>query len=550
MAKAYAAAAGLALAAFTALGLLLAVTIPFHDWDSFAFGSWSRQIATGGSLDPIVSGQQGSGRPLYFLLQGALWSVTGVSFTAGRILSLLFALLLVAAVAWIAWQLARNLLHVALAVICLVAVAPLAQEAVASKTDIPAAALVATTLALAMGRTQRRRDWALLCVSAFAAMLTKATVIAPLLGLGAWLLLERSRPLADRIRWSVAPLAAGMILGAIYLQVMASRFHVSLIAFLQTGASDGLWAQRAAADRRDAMLRLDVFGSGLRVPLAFALVYCIARCCGLRHRRSAVVALVLGLAWAVAGPFAAHLPHGPFSTAEEGFTFVGFAVLLAFAAFAVEDGPVRSEYALLAAVGIPPLLLWVYATAYFNRLAATSWPALVPLIAVCLTFGIEGLRARLGSLSALAAIPVLAVAVWLALITFDAFDGAQWAEYRSLGISGLGSSERTLNIVLPSVQSTIATAQPYLKGGGQISVGDPRFDWFLPQSQVSGDAALKCSDLKGFSVFVLLTSDESEAAAQDAGGLATPDQWAKCTSPHLKQLTDGSNGYAVFAVTS
>lgn len=547
-------AAVVAVGAFALTGLLMAITVPFHDWDSFDFGGWSRQIATGGSLDPLTAGQQGSGRPLYYLLEGALWAVTGVSFTAGRILSLLFALALVAAVAAIAYQLGddpeRRRLHAVVAAICVVAVAPLSQEAVAAKTDIPAATLVAITLALALRRSTRRRDAILLGLAAFAATLTKATVIAPLLGLLVWLLVERSRSLATRMRWSAAPLVAGLLGGAVYLQVMASRFHVGLIGYLQTGASEGLWAERAAADRRDALLRVDVYGAGLRLPLAVVLLYALARCGGLAHRRASLAALPLALIWTIAGPFAAHVHHGPFDNALDTLTYVGFAVILAAAAVAPIPGLRRTHAAFVLAAGLPALVLWVYATAYFNRLAATSWPAVVPLIAVCVAAGVIALRERWGTVAMLAPVVVLGMALWLALATFDGFDGAMWQEYRSLGAAGVWDSERTMNVVLPSIQSSLATAQPYLANGGRMSVSDPRFEWFLPPSQVDTDTALACDDLKGFTVFVLLTSDESEAAAQDAGGLATPDQWAKCSSPQLQQLTDGSDGYAIFAVKS
>jgi 4-amino-4-deoxy-L-arabinose transferase-like glycosyltransferase len=553
VARAYAGAALVGVAAFSLAGLLLAITVPFHDWDSFDFGEWSRRLASGGSIDPLHAGQQGSGRPLYYLVQGALWAVTGVSFTAARILSLVFALVLVAAVAAIAYRLGstpdRRRANAALAAICAVAVAPLAQESVSAKTDVPAAALVAVTIALALRRSPHVPDAALLALAALAATLTKATAIAPLLGLLVWLLVERSRPWAERVRWSVAPLVGGLILGAVYLQVMAARFHIGLVGYLQTGASEGLWAHRAAADRRDALLRVDVFGSGLRLPLAFALLYGIARCAGVAHRRSVVATLPLALVWTIAGPFAAHVHRGPFDTTLDTLTFLGFAAVLACSAL----GPVavtRSQAVLLVVAGLPALALWVYATAYFNRLAATSWPALVPLIAVCVAAGIAALRERLGSPAALVPIAVLGMAVWLALATFDGFDGAMWQEYRSLGVSGVWSQDRTLNIVLPALQSAVGTVQPYVAKGGTVSVSDPRFRWFLPAAQVDTTTALRCDDLQGVSVFILLTSDESEAAAQARGGLATPEEWAKCGSPHLQPLTDGSDGYAIFAVTS
>jgi hypothetical protein len=543
----YSAAAGAAVLAFLLGALLLAVTVPYHDWDSFDFGAWSKQIAQGGSLDPLTAGRQGSGRPLFYLLQGGVWAVTGVSFTAGRVLSLVVALMLILAVAGIASQLARTrerrVLQTALAAVFVVAVAPFAQEAIAGKSDVPAAALVATVIYLALRRKDRPRDAVLLAVAALIAVLAKPTVITELLGLGVWLALEPSRPLRRRIRWSVAPLTAGLALGFVYELVMALRFHTGLVSYLETGTSDGIWAQRAVAERWHAALRLDVFGAGLRLPLAFAIVYCVVRTAGLAHRRAMPAALAAGLAWTIGGPIGAGVPGGAFSTPEVGFAFVGFAVLLLGAVLGQAPGPDRSDAALLAATGLPALALWDYGIAYADRLASPAWPALVVMIAVVCALGVEGLR-RLGPTAALAPIPVLAVAVWLSLATLDGFHGPIWSEYRSLGLAGVQDKQRTLNVVLPSLQSALATAEPY---PGRMSVSDPRFVWFRPNGTTT-TTALKCSDLDGYQVFVLLTSDESEAAAKDQGGLATPPEWAACRQPRLAQLSDGSNGYAVFAV--
>ena len=89
----YAAIAAVTSAVFLAGSGLLAVTLPYHDWDSFSFGDWSRSLAAGKSLDPIQPGPMTAARPVFYVLQGALWSATGVSFSAGRLLSLAFALL-------------------------------------------------------------------------------------------------------------------------------------------------------------------------------------------------------------------------------------------------------------------------------------------------------------------------------------------------------------------------------------------------------------------------------------------------------------------------
>ena len=105
-----------------------------------------------------------------------------------------------------------------------------------------------------------------------------------------------------------------------------------------------------------------------------------------------------------------------------------------------------------------------------------------------------------------------------------------------------------MHVVLPALQSTLATAESQL-AGGRLVTGDPMIPWFLP-GVVDTKTPATCRDVVGYRVFVLLTGDESIAEARDAGRLATPEQWAQCSSPKLQQLSDGSDGYAVFAVGS
>ena len=535
----YVTAAAGAFAVFVAGAALLATTLPFHDWDSFAFGDWSRSLAHGHGFDPASAGQQGSGRPLYYALQGALWAITGVSFTAGRLLSLAFAVLLVVAVAGLTRELVRNRpelrLAVPLAPLALLSIPAFSQEAVAGKSDVPAAAMVALTAWLALRRPTSVSGNVALGVVTALTVVTKATTLVPLVLLGAFLLVERDR------RRAIA-LAAGGVAGVAYFAAMAVHFDTGFVAYLKTG-TDGLWAQRAAAQRFDGVLGLDVLGGALRLPLAFGLLYAALRCAGLRHRRGAVPALAAALLWTIAGP--AHvIGLQPFESAEQGFAYVGFAVLLAVACLAQdEDAPSRRDAIFCLALGLPPLALWAYATPYTARLAATAWPGLAVLIALCLVPALRVLR-RADATFALVPVTVVAAAFWISVTSLDGLHGVMWQEYRQLGVDGLGDSQRTTNIVLPAVQSALATAEPAL-GDGRVSTSDPRFSWFLP-GRVDEETDLHCSDLKD-RVLILDTSDESEIAARDAGGLSTPEQWAQCSG--LKQLSD-DNGYAVFARTA
>jgi hypothetical protein len=180
-------------------------------------------------------------------------------------------------------------------------------------------------------------------------------------------------------------------------------------------------------------------------------------------------------------------------------------------------------------------------------LASAAWPGLAALIALSLSAGIRGLQ-RLGWTTALAPLPVIAVAVWVSLASLDGLHGYDWVVYRQLGLSGLGDKARTMNIVLPSVQSALATATPVLGQHGTVITQDPSFQYFLPADRVETTLPLHCKDVSGYRVFIMLTSNESEYTAQTEHGLSTPAAWARCTHPKLHQLTDGTDGYVVFAV--
>jgi hypothetical protein len=541
----YAAGAAVSFVAFAALGILLAVTIPYHDYDSFAFGNWSRAIAEHGKIDPLWAGPLASSRPIFYELQGALWSATGISFTAGRLLSLVFALLVPIGAYALARALGLSPLVRVLAVVVVVCIPAFDQNALSGETDVPAAALVALAAAAALRPTAARPGLLAVGSLAAAAVLMKQTSLIPLAPLAVYLLIEaRTTSPREVLRRPVGALVIGLVVGLAYDLTMALRFHLGLLDYLRTG-SGGIWAQLADETRTDALLRGDVLGSALRLPLEFALIYAVLRAARVRHRPAGVAALVVALVWGIAGPFAAGVGNGPFATANAAFTFVGFALLLAVSAVR-PVGPESTRTALvLGVLALPPLLVWVLASTYADRLAAPAWPALAVLVALALGAGIEAL-ARAGFLTPLAAAVVLAVSVWMGLTTYDGFHGELWSEYRALGWSGLGDSMRTTNIVLPAIQQTLAVVEPQL-GDGRLVSQDPRFAFFLPGA-VDTRTPLQCEDLRGERLFVLLTADESERAAQDAGGLATPGEWSRCTSPKVRQLSDGSNGYAVFAV--
>ena len=543
----YAAAALVAVLAFAGGGALLASTLPYHQWDSFGFAAWSREIAQHGTVDPMASGIQQSARPLFYELQGLLWWIFGIGFTAGRVLSLAFALLFVLAAFLATRALTRSTLDASLATAAAVAIVPFAAQSLSGQTDVPSAGTIALAVALVLRAPRSPAAQAGIALAAAAAILTKQTAWFVLLPLALVLLVEGRRDLRGRLRSPLGALLAGLAIGLAYEEWMAGRFGTGLVTYLRVGTT-GIWAQFAAQTRGDALLRMNLLGTALRLPLTFGLLYALLRLPGVRHRLAVPLALAGALAWSIAGPIAAGVPHGAFAHPEDSFTLVGFALVLAAGA-GVDDrhAPTRRTLLVLLALALPPLAAWADAGTYADRLASAAWPGVAMLTGCVVATGVRGAR-RLGPTAALAPLAIVAMAVWMSLAGLDGLHGSMWTEYRSLGWSGLGDRQRTMHVVLPTIEDSLALAETRL-GNGRLIAGDPTFAWFLPPGRVASTTPEHCRDVAGFRIFVLSTSNEAEQEARDAGGLATPADWAACRSPRLTQLSDGGNGYAVFAVS-
>lgn len=558
LAGAYGGLFALGLAAFVAVGLLLALTVPYHDWDAFAFGELSRAVQNGGYALTDFSAAVVH-RPLFYVVQGWLWAAFGFSFASGRLLGLGFAVVLVISVAWLGRTPGARLggLTAVLAGTALISIPELSTQAISGLSDVPAAAMVGVTAAVALTPGRGRSRAIAIVLLAFLAVLTKPSVLAPLAGLIIAVELAARRPRvgsegttdgearADRAV-TFAPLVAGVAAGLVVHLAASLRLGVGFLDYLTAGTSD-YWAQRADEERWGALARLDVLGPHLRLPLAFVLLYTLARLLRVTHRVAATAALLLAVAWTTIGSALASDPERPLWTAQTAFTWAGFLGWLAlFCAVTEHAVPDRSRITDFALIGFPPLAVWWYATPYAERLASTAWPGLAALIGITLAPAVIVL-ARNAGVAALAPALVLGLAVWASLASFDGFGADQWREYKSLGRDGIRDEGRTLNIVLPSIQATIEAVRPALGDEGRLSTTDPRLSWWFP-GRVSLGYVTTCEQLDGYAAFVLLTSDESRAQLEDLGGNGDPAWWAGCEEPRLTQLTDGENGFAVFAV--
>src|SRR4029077_539806 len=93
-------------------------TLPYGEWDAMAYGTWSRLIADHWPhIRFAAANAVDYHRPFFYGLQGTIWRVFGFHQSLGRLLSLGFAMLLAAALGFIAWRsVSRRYAEVAAAV--------------------------------------------------------------------------------------------------------------------------------------------------------------------------------------------------------------------------------------------------------------------------------------------------------------------------------------------------------------------------------------------------------------------------------------------------
>ena len=534
---------------FFTVALGIAVVIPLHAQDALTFGEWSRLISGNWHFHfPSITGQA-YGRPLFYVAQGWLWGVTGVDDTTGRILSLCFSLLLFGALVWLVRQ-DRSWGRLAglLAALALLATPVYAAQIVSGLTDVPVAALVALTAALAWGRPTAARAGAAGLAAALA-VLAKPSALLALAGLAlSQLLLQESW--RRRLLYRISPLAAGVGVALAYDLTQARYVHEGLRRFLQSGVGTDYYSTLAAEARRYALLDGNWLGDGLRLAAFFALFYAALRITGLRHRAAVIVGVPAAIVASWLGPWvAAHEARaavGSFHSVGAAAIALGTAAFLACGLAA--DGPAvpaRRELLRLAVWLLPGAAAWLVYGAYDERLLAPSWPPLVALIAL----------AGLPAASAVASRGRLALAVPFAL--FAVVVAANVYNVDGLGRSGWDQLRRTRDkldrnatreIVLPAFSRALAAARPQMRPNDLLISPEGAFRFFYP-GRVEQSFPNACGDLHRFRVFVLTTDEGSKRYMEDFLHVSgEPSYWAACTSPRLTQLTDGSEGYAVFRV--
>lgn len=517
--------------AFLAVAAVLTATLPYHGWDAFAFGEWSRLIGLNGGFHFPQVGPSGLHRPLFYVLQGEVWRIFGYHMALGRFLSLGFAIVLVAAIGWVAARPTHRALRASVAVMVALIVPDIASHASDGLTDVPAAAMVALIAVVLWTVPDSRLRPVLLATVALLAVLAKPSGIV---GVGALLLaqLVGDRPtLRRRIERDCLPIAFGLTAGLVYDWTQAIHAHTGLSSFLQAGVSGSFWADRAAAARGDAIYGWRWLGDPLHVVLAYAVAYALLRVGGARHRLAAAIALPAGWTWAWLAPSIADHPFRPGTDWVGIATYVVAASLVLVIAAPEQDAPARIDLLRLLIWATPAVIVWIHYAAYDTRLLSAAWPPLILLMGTVVTMVILGAAHRAPLLAAIPAAALLALLL-SNVYSLDGLGHDGWRQYRAGGLSGLRNPRLMENIALGQFQEELDAVRGLAGPGDRVVGGDGRLGFFFP-GRVGYYYPTSCEALTGYSVFVLLMSDESVEQALAAGAPATESDWAACRSPHL-----------------
>jgi hypothetical protein len=535
---------------FFAVALLLAIALPYGDWDAMAFGTWSRLIAD--HWPHIRFAEVGSDeyhRPLFYVAQGTAWSIFGFHPQLGRVLSLLFSVTFLISVAWTAARTVRvdARLAAALAAVVVMLIAAFDRYVSGGLSDIPAAAMVAATAALLLIPSLGRAQLPLVGIAAALAALAKPSSLPALVGLAAAVLVGTRLDLRRRA-WASGAIAAGTCLGLAYDEMQARYVHVSLLDFLTAGTGGGgFYARLADENRRRVLLDGGWLGSELRVVLVFALVYAVTRLF-LRHRPAVMTAFPAAIVWSWLGPHLAGATGARVGIlgADGWFPQIAVLVLAGSLLFAVaapaEAVPDRLQLVRALIWAAPPFLVWALRVVYDNRLLAPAWPPLVLLIVWVLLPAFAGARIRREWLVLVPTAGLVILGAY-AVQNIDGLGQSGWRQLRAGGLSGLSNSALMRNIGLGGdFAAELNALAPQVRKNDRILTFDGRLRFFY-LSQVDYAPPQSCSQVDHHRVFVLLESDELRAIY---GKRATSGFWEACRGSRLTKVDERPGAYAIF----
>ena len=156
--------------------------------------------------------------------------------------------------------------------------------------------------------------------------------------------------------------------------------------------------------------------------------------------------------------------------------------------------------------------------------------------------------ARRGSLALAVPFALFAVVVASNVYNIDGLRKPGWDQLRRT--NDWLDRDQTRAIVLPALSRALAIVGKEMRPGDSLLSPEGAFRFFYP-GHVEQSFPGSCENLQRFRVFVLTTDAGSKRYMEDFLHVSgEPSFWAACSSPHLTQLSDGSEGYAVFRVDS
>jgi hypothetical protein len=424
-----------------------------------------------------------------------------------------------------------------------------AAQVVSGLTDIPVAALVALAGALLWGRRPGVGAAVAVGVTCALAVLAKPSALLALVGLALAQLLW-TESWRSRLLYRVVPIAAGTGLGLVYDAIQAGYVNQGLRTFLQAGVNTAYYRALADESRRYALLDGAWFGDGLRVAAFFAVAYAVLRIAGVRHRLSVAVGVPAALLFSWLGPWlAAHRSDGTVGSlhsAGAAVAAIGMALFLAAGMVGFGNAVAeRRELLQLAVWAVPTSVAWLVYGAYDFRLLAPAWPPLLALI-VLAALPAATAFARRGVLVVAVPIALFAVVVAENAYNLDGLGRSGWSELRRT--HDWLDRDQTRAIVLPAFSQALVVARRQMQPGDDLVSPEGAFRFFFP-GHVEQSYPNACEFLHRFRVFVLTTDEGTRRYMRDFLHVSPdPSYWAGCKQPHLTQLTNGSNGYAVFRV--
>jgi hypothetical protein len=537
-------------AVLLALGLFVAVVLPYGAWDAMTLGIWSRLI---GEHWPTFHFHYAQAslyqRPLFFELQGLVWHLFGFHQVLGRLLSFAFGLLLVASVAVLAGRATPpyRKLSIALAVLLLLTLSYFEIYMAAGLTDVPVSAMIALTAAVLVIPRLGRARLPLVALAAALAMVTKPSALPSLVGLGIAVLIG-SRAGLRRRSYACGALAAGVALSLVYDYSQARYTHLTLIHFIKLDSGSGFYETLADSVRRGVLLDGAWLGPDLRVLLWFAFAYAVVRIVGIRHRLAVAIALPVAAIWSWLGPHmaGAHgVRVGIFNTgtnAEEIATLVLVGSIV-FALWAPEEAvPDRLRLLRLMIWAFPTLVAWGRYVPFDDRLLAPAWPPLILLLTWTLLPAFAGARRRSEWLIAVPAAAVVVLALYAAY-NINGLGPSGWHALRSGGISALGDGDAMRGIALGGdFANELNALAPQVGKSDKIISYDGRLKfYYLDQATVQ--MPLSCEQAHGYSIFVLLEDDEVRTLWPRQ---TNPTFWSSCTNPAWTKVDERPGAYTIF----